>query len=223
MALALFDLDHTLVSTDTPTLWFEFLIDRQLVDERVIRPQIAHFTRDYRAGTLDYADYMRFELENLASFDMPTLLSLREAFRQECIRPQISQRARDLLQEHRDQGDTLVIITATNHFVAEASSIELGVEHLLATEGEIVDGRFTGRPVGTLCFKEGKIAKLNAWLATREESLQDSNFYSDSRNDVPLLEAATRAVAVNPDSTLAAIAAERGWPVLDLAVRSAAT
>lgn len=222
MALALFDLDHTLVSADTPTLWFNYLIDRGLAEARVIEPKIQRFTADYRAGTLDYEAYMRFELENLADFDMPTLRALREDFRAERIRPQISQKARDLLQKHRDQGDTLTIITATNYFVAEASSIELGVDNLLATEGEIQHGRYTGRPSGTLCFKEGKIAKLREWLANREESLEDSDFYSDSRNDVPLLEAATRAFAVNPDPTLAAIAAERGWPVLDLAVRSAA-
>ncbi|MDO6460431.1 HAD family hydrolase [Granulosicoccaceae sp. 1_MG-2023] len=222
MALALFDLDHTLVSTDTPTLWFDFLIERELLDPAQIRPQIARFTADYNAGTLDYADYIRFELQNLAGFEMNELLALRETFRCERLRGYISQKARDLLQKHREQGDTLVIITATNAFIAEAAAHELGVPHLLATEGQITGQSFTGEPLGILCFREGKIAKLQEWLDGREENLDGSYFYSDSRNDIPLLEAATHPVAVNPDETLAALAAQRGWPVLDLAVRSAA-
>ncbi|MCB1756837.1 MAG: HAD family hydrolase [Gammaproteobacteria bacterium] len=216
MPLALFDLDHTLVNADTPSLWLEYLIGKALLPARETREKIAAFARDYSAGTLDYPSYLRFELEPLRDHAPDDLLAWRETYQTEMLRPHISQSARDLLQKHRDAGDTLAIITATSRFIAEASARELDVEHLIATDVESIDGRFTGDYTGQECFQAGKIKKLQEWLAGSDHSLDGSWFYSDSINDLPLLEAIRNPVAVNADARLADIAAARGWPTLDL-------
>lgn len=216
MPLALFDLDHTLVNADTPSLWFEYLIDNGVIPARETREKVARFTHDYSSGVLDYPTYLRFELEPLRDNTLDDLLVWRENYRLTRLRPNITQSARDLLQKHREAGDTITIITATNRFVATASAVELVVDNLIATEPEVIDGRFTGDYLGTECFQAGKIKKLHEWLSGKDISLVGSWFYSDSLNDLPLLEQVSNPVVVNADSRLTKVAMERDWPTLDL-------
>ncbi len=216
MALALFDLDHTLVQADTPRLWFSYLMDIGILPQPETTEKAIQFTEDYRTGNLNFPEYMRFELIPLRQNSLADLNQWRDDFLINCLRPNISNKARALIKKHKNAGDTLVIITATNRFVAECAAIELDVAHLIATEPEFIDEQFTGEFVGTPCFREGKIDKLEEWLATSGFSRYDAWFYSDSANDLPLLEQVTHPVAVNADETLEAIATERNWPILDL-------
>lgn len=222
MALALFDLDQTLVDGNSPALWFQYLHDSGHPGSEAHCQTMAQFAQAYHAGELDYREYARFELSTLTGIPLQTLYERREIFRREYIRPNISDQARALVESHRQAGDTLVIITATNRFVAEASALEFDVKHLLATDPEILAQGFTGNYIGDACFQEGKIAKLNAWLEEHPVSLEGSRFYSDSRNDLPLLEHVEQPVAVNPDSHLATLAKARGWPIMDLRVQASA-
>jgi HAD superfamily hydrolase (TIGR01490 family) len=216
MALALFDLDHTLVNTDTPMLWFRYLIDKKVLSEDDISEKAANFYNDYRTGQLNYSKYIKFELQSLSPHPMQQLLQWREEFRTSLIRQHISEDARKLLQQHRAKGDTLLIVTATNHFIAQASALELDIEHVLATKPVIINNRFNGEYEGTECFQGGKIKKLEQWMQQYNQTLQHSHFYSDSFNDLPLLEKVTHPVVVNADEKLTAIAAARGWPSITL-------
>lgn len=217
MALALFDLDNTLLGGDSDHAWGEFLVQRGHVDAELYRTTNDRFYADYRAGTLDIRAYSEFVFAVLARNDLATLLRWREDFLAECIEPLLLPAAFDLLARHRAQGDELAIITATNRFITEPIARRYGVSHLLATEPEqAADGRFTGRLAGVPCFQDGKVVRLQAWLQQHGHSLQDAWFYSDSRNDLPLLEQVDHPVAVDPDEVLAATAAARGWPVISL-------
>lgn len=217
MTLALFDLDNTLLAGDSDHAWGEFLAERGHVDAEAYRLANDGFYADYKAGTLDIRAFCEFVFAVLARNDRATLLSWREAFMAERIEPMLLPAAVELLERHRREGHTLVIITATNRFVTELIARRYGVEHLIATEPEQdAGGRYTGRLAGTACFQEGKIARLQAWLAGRGETLEGSWFYSDSRNDLPLLEAVEHPVAVDPDPVLAETARTRGWPVISL-------
>lgn len=216
MSLALFDLDHTLVQADTPRLWFSFLMDKGVLPRRETTDKANRFTEDYRTGNLNYPDYMHFELAALKDNATKELHIWRNEFQVSHLRPNISQKARDLLNTHRDAGDTVVIITASNRFIAEAAAKEMEVAHLIATEPELINEQFTGEFFGAPCFKEGKIEKLEQWLTTSGTNREETWFYSDSINDLPLLEQATHPVVVNPDELLKAIALERKWPSADL-------
>lgn len=216
MPLALFDLDHTLINADTPSLWFEYLIGRGILPAQETREKVARFTHDYSSGVLDYPTYLRFELEPLRDNSREDLLGWRDIYQTDVLRRHISQGARDLLQKHRDAGDTIAIITATNSFVSKASALEFGIENLIATEPEIIDGSYTGDYTGHECFQAGKIKKLQEWMSGKDLTLDGSWFYSDSLNDLPLLEVVANPVVVNADTGLAKIATERGWPSLDL-------
>ena len=216
MGLALFDLDNTLLSDDSDYLWGCFLVERGLVDAATYERENQRFFQDYREGCLDIQAYLRFQLGFLARHDLATLHTWRAAFVEERIRPIIAPGTPDLLATHRARGDTLVIITATNRFVTAPIAERLGVSHLLATEAEMRDGRYTGNPLGTPCFREGKVERLDAWLRQRGEGLEGSSFYSDSHNDLPLLERVERPVAVDPDPRLREHAQRRGWPVISL-------
>ena len=216
MTLAIFDLDNTLLKGDSDHAWGQFLIDNGIVDGARYRRRNDAFYHDYEAGRLDIEDYLAFALEPLAVNEPDRLYELRRTFMQESVEPMITPEAQALVERHRERGDTLVIITATNRFVTEPIAARLGIAHLIATEPEISEGRFTGRVAGTPCFRDGKITRLEQWLTERCATLEDARFYSDSRNDLPLLETVPFPVAVNPDPVLRETAQHRGWPILEL-------
>lgn len=213
MRLAIFDLDHTLLMGDSDLLWGQFLVEQGLVDAEVYARENQRFFDEYVAGTLDIHAFAAFSMAPLVKHGHDTLAALREPFMREKIEPIIAPGAPALIEKHRAQGDELMILTATSRFITEPIAQRLNVNILLATEPERIDGRYTGRIKGTPCFREGKLARLNEWLAGRKPHL---TFYSDSRNDLPLLRAADSAVAVDPDDVVRAEAAQRGWPVISL-------
>ena len=216
MSLAIFDLDNTLLGDDSDYLWGRFLIEQGLVDEDAYERENQRFYDAYRAGTLDIQAFLNFMLQPLSAHPPARLLEWRARFLQDKIEPIILPEALALLARHRNAGDTLLIITATNRFITEPIAQRLGVPHLLATDIEFIDGRYTGRPLGTPCFQHGKVERLRAWLAETGHELAGSWFYSDSHNDLPLLDLVTHPVAVDPAQTLAQYARERGWPIISL-------
>lgn len=216
MGLAIFDLDNTLLNGDSDYLWGRFLVSKQLVDGDYYEKENQRFYDEYKAGQLDIFEFLAFSLQPLSQHSLPALQQLHDEYMQTVIRPLITRAARQLLQQHRDQGHILLIITATNRFITEPIARELGVEHLLATDPEMLDGRYTGRVAGIPCFREGKVQRLEAWLKQTGRNLAESWFYSDSHNDLPLLERVRYPVAVNPDDTLADHASQKGWPIISL-------
>jgi len=216
LALALFDLDNTLLAGDSDYLWGRFLAHEGLVDGVAYERENLRYYRAYQAGQLDIHEFLRFALRPLAELDPALLEVMRERFVSETIAPIITPGAPALLARHRAAGDRLAIITATNRFVTGPIAALLGIDDLLATEPEQVDGRYTGQPAGIPCFREGKVTRLHAWLAEQRLGLAGSWFYSDSLNDLPLLEVVDHPVAVDPDDALAQAASERDWPVISL-------
>ncbi|MDK2778118.1 MAG: HAD-IB family hydrolase [Pseudomonadota bacterium] len=216
MALAIFDLDHTLLDSDSDHAWGQYLVDKELVDPAVHKHRNDHFYEQYKAGTLDIHEYLAFSLKPLTDYSLEDMLASREAFLNERIVPMISQKSRDLIAHHKRQGDTLLIITATNGFVTYPIAELLGIDHIIAPHPEFIDGGYTGRVVGTPSFQHGKVIRLNEWLEEQGYELTDSWFYSDSHNDLPLLEIVDHPVAVDPDDTLRKVAEDKGWPVISL-------
>ena len=216
MSLAIFDLDNTLLGGDSDYLWGRFLIEQGLVDGEVYERENQRFYDQYRAGTLDIYEFLAFMLRPLAETPLAELLGWRAQFMAEKIQPILLPKATELLDRHRAAGDTLLIVTAANRFITEPIAERLGVPHLLATEPEFADGRYTGRSFGIPCFQQGKVERLQEWLAETGHDLAESWFYSDSHNDLPLLDQVTYPVAVDPDATLAEHAQERGWPIISL-------
>lgn len=215
MRLALFDLDDTLIDGDSDVEWSQLLGTFGVMDPSRTRT----FHLEYARGTLDIDAFLRHLLEPLAREPLERLLSWRREYLVERIRPRIRPAARELVNDHARAGHDVVLITATHRFLVDPIAEELSIHHVIASEAEVVGGRFTGRVAGTPCFREGKIERLNAWLAGRGLEFGDvseSWFYSDSHNDVPLLSLVTHPMCVNPDSKLAAHAQRLGWPVLDL-------
>lgn len=219
MRLAIFDLDNTLLDGDSDYLWGRFLIEQGVVDAVEYERKNSAFYADYRNGSLDIAAFLRFSLQPLCDHPLPDLLAWRAAFMREKIVPIILPSARALIEHHRQTGDRLLIITATNHFVTAPIAECLGIADLIATNPELIDGRYTGRVTGTPAFQQGKVKRLHQWLQEQRLTLKDSYFYSDSINDLPLLSEVTHAVAVDPDPQLAAIATERAWPIISLRTR----
>jgi HAD superfamily hydrolase (TIGR01490 family) len=216
MRLAVFDLDNTLLAGDSDFLWGQFLVERGLVDGVCYERENTRFYNEYKAGTLDIHEFCRFSLAPLAEHDLATLLAWREQFVQEKILPIVAPLSAALLERHRSQGEHLLITTATNRFVTEPIADLLGVDTLIATDPEFVDGRYTGQIAGLPNFQAGKVVRLEQWIAEQSEPVDITAAYSDSRNDLPLLERAQRAVAVDPDDVLRAEAIRRGWPVISL-------
>ncbi len=222
MTLAIFDLDNTLLAGDSDYLWGQFLADTGAVDRAWYEQENEGFYRAYQEGSLDIMEFLRFSLRPLKEHPVERLHAWREQFLREKIDPIILPSTRELVERHRRAGDTLLIITATNAFVTAPIAERLGIGHLIATEPEMIDGRYTGEVAGIPCFREGKVERLQLWLQAHDETLRGSSFYSDSHNDIPLLERVERPVAVDPDQELRRYARERGWPVMSLHPTAAA-
>lgn len=216
MALAIFDLDNTLIAGDSDHSWGVFLVEKQLVDAETYRLANDGFYADYKNGTLDIRTYLQFSLAPLAHHSMAELEKLHAEFMRDHIEPLMLPKAEALLQQHRNRGDHLLIITATNGFVTRPIARRLGVDDILATDPEVIDGRYTGNFVGTPCFQAGKITHLQEWLKHNQHSLEGAYFYSDSINDLPLLEQVDHPVIVDADERLATIARERNWKAISL-------
>lgn len=216
MALAIFDLDNTLLNGDSDYLWGQFLAQQGLVEAKQYEKENQRFYDEYVAGTLNILEFLEFSLEPLSKIEMPELNQLHNRFMDECIRPVITTKSRNLIQQHSDQNDTLLIITATNLFITSPIAKELGIKNILATEPEIINNRYSGKVSGTPCFREGKVEQLNSWLTKTGGNLADSFFYSDSHNDLPLLEMVTKPIAVDPDETLRSHAEIKGWDIISL-------
>jgi HAD superfamily hydrolase (TIGR01490 family) len=219
MRLALFDLDNTLLACDSDYEWGQFLVDRGVLDRGAYEAQNAAYYDQYVAGTLDIHEYLGFALRPLAQHTPEDLARWHADFMRLRIVPAITSAARAIVREHSGRRDLCAIITATNSFVTSPIAREFGIQHLIATEPEQKDGRYTGRVAGTPCFREGKVIRLRDWLAGighRMEDFSESFCYSDSHNDLPLLRQVTRPVAVDPDARLAEEARRRGWSVISL-------
>ena len=216
MSLAIFDLDNTLIGGDSDYLWGQYLSEIGAVDSERYRREHDRFYDEYLRGVLDIYEFLRFQLEPLKHNSQETLHRWRRRFVEEKIRPLLLPKAVDLLDRHRRAGDTLLIITATNRFITEPIAEALGVEHLIATEPEFTNGRYTGEVTGLPSYAAGKVERLRAWMAEFGAGLEDSWFYSDSHNDLPLLEIVTHPVAVDPDQVLRKESLKRNWPVISL-------
>ncbi|MDO4641550.1 MAG: HAD family hydrolase [Neisseria sp.] len=217
--LAIFDLDNTLINTDSDHSWPQYLIKKGVVDEEKTKKQNDKFYHDYQNGCLNIDEFLKFHLEPLSRFGMDELAQMHREFVAEFIAPHISMMAKMLVQSHRNAGDELLVISSTNEFIITPICHLFGINNIIGTQLEIgADGRYTGNYVGTPSLKEGKITRLNEWLAARGETLASygkTYFYSDSKNDLPLLRIVSDPVAVNPDETLVKEAAEKGWPILN--------
>lgn len=216
MALAIFDLDNTLLNGDSDYLWGRFLVELGVVDGDWYESENQRFYDEYKAGTLDIFEFLRFSLKPLAEHDLPTLNDWHARFMEEKIRPIMQPKAQALLDRHREDGDTLLIITATNRFVTAPIAAAHGIDNLLATEPAMHDGRYTGEVAGTPCFRAGKVERLNRWLQETGLNLEGGYFYSDSHNDLPLLERVPHPVAVDADDTLQQHAEQLGWNTISL-------
>lgn len=215
MRLTLFDLDNTLLAGDSDYEWGRFLVDESVVDAEEYERRNRAFHADYLNGELDIHAFQRFSQQPLLDNPPERMLALRERFIDERIRPLVAAGAPALIRSHRERGDALLIITATNRFITQPIAELLGIPDLLATEPEVVDGTYTGGIEGVPCYRDGKITRLNQWLAGNGP-FEGTGAYSDSHNDLPLLEFSDRPVAVDPDERLAAEARRRGWPVVSL-------
>jgi len=219
LPLTLFDLDHTLLDGDSDVLWCDFLMRRGEIDRSVFEPLNQRMERDYQAGNVSPQVFCEFYVSTLAGRSREQWEPLRRDFLDTVVAPRVNSAAHELVERHRSAGELVVLTTATNRFITELTAAHLGLPHLIATECDVgADGCFTGRVAGTLNMREGKVTRLQQWLNDQRIHLHDceTTFYSDSINDLPLLQAVRKPVVVNPDMRLAAEAAERGWPVLNL-------
>jgi HAD superfamily hydrolase (TIGR01490 family) len=217
--LALFDLDNTLLNGDSDFEWAQFLIEQGVLDRELFEAKNLAFYEQYKAGTLDIYEFLDFQLKPLSRHARKVLNGWRDDFMQRKVRGMMTVPAQELVARHRAAEDVCIIITATNSFVTSPIAREFGVEHLIATEPEEKDGEFTGGVSGVPCFREGKITRLESWLAGRGwgwDSFSDSFFYSDSLNDLPLLAKVNNPIAVDPDAILRKHAEQHGWRILTL-------
>lgn len=217
--LALFDLDNTLLAGDSDYSWSLFLINEGLLDAKTHQERNEQFYQDYKNGNLDINLFLKFQLQPLAQHPKKFLDELHLKFMANVIRPMMTQKAQDLVNQHKAQGDLCLIITATNSFVTKPIATAYGIDNLIGTEPEMVGGQYTGGVSGTPSFQHGKVIRLNEWLAAKGQQLGDfekSYFYSDSHNDLPLMKLVTNPVAVDADETLTTYAAEQNWPKISL-------
>lgn len=216
MSLAIFDLDNTLISDDSDFLWGQFLVNQGIVNKTQFEAANIKFYEDYKQGKLDIVEFLHFSLKPLADNDAEQLLQWRAQFIEEVIKPIQLKPAVRLVNKHRFKGDTVMVITATNRFVTEPIVKLFGIDILLATSPEFIDGHYTGEFEGIPCFQAGKVKLLEQWLAESSESLEGSYFYSDSHNDLPLLKLVDNPVAVDPDDLLQEYAKQQGWNIISL-------
>lgn len=217
--LALFDLDNTLLAGDSDYNWSLFLIGEGLLDGDTHHDRNEQFYQDYKDGCLDIYAFLKFQLQPLSQLPKSQLDTLHEKYMEKVIRPMMTDKAQALVNQHKANGDLCLVITATNSFVTQPIAKAYGIEHLIGTDPEIVNGEFTGNVMGVPSFQEGKVTRLNGWLAERGQKLDDfrvSYFYSDSHNDLPLLKLVTNPVAVDADDTLLAYARQQNWPIISL-------
>lgn len=219
MRLALFDLDNTLLAGDSDFEWAQYLIGQGVLDREVYEARNQAFYDQYKAGTLDIHEFLDFQLKPLSRHPRSQLDAWHRDFMQHKILPIVTAKGRELVSRHQKEADLVAIVTATNSFVTAPIAREFGVTHLIATEPEQADGEFTGRVAGLPSFREGKITRLEGWLAGQGlswASISESWFYSDSLNDLPLLQKVSHPVAVDPDDTLKSHAEAHGWPIISL-------
>ena len=216
MGIALFDLDNTLIAGDSDFLWGCFLVEQGIVDATLYERENQRFYDQYKVGKLDIHEFMDFQLRLLSEHSLDILQQWRKQYVEEKITPVLLPRAQALIERHRQQGDTLVVITATNRFLTDPVAKLYGISHLIATEPEMQNDQYTGKVAGTPCFQDGKVVRLTEWLDENRQSLQGSWFYSDSHNDLPLLNNVTHPVAVDPDEILERHASDHDWPIISL-------
>lgn len=219
MHLALFDLDNTILAGDSDFQWGQFLIEEGLLDHETHLAKNLQYYEDYKAGKLDIVAFLKFQLKPLSEHPRAELDALHARYMERKVRPMMTEKAKALIEKHRAQGDLLAVITATNSFVTKPIATAYGIEHLIGTTPEEIDGEFTGRVTGVPSYKEGKVTRLQQWLAEQGRTMQDFEaiwFYSDSHNDLPLLLLVDHPVAVDPDPTLEAYALGRDWPIITL-------
>ncbi len=217
--LALFDLDNTLLAGDSDYNWSLFLISEGLLDAKTHHDRNEQFYADYKAGQLNIVEFLKFQLKPLSEHPKAFLDELHKKYMQNVIRPMMTEKAQALVNKHKAAGDLCVVITATNSFVTKPIATAYGIEHLIGSDPEMVNGQYTGGVTGVPTYKEGKVIRLNQWLAARGKKLQDyetSYFYSDSLNDLALLQVVTNPVAVDADETLTKVAQEKAWPQISL-------
>ena len=216
MALTIFDLDNTLLHGDSDYEWGQFLVTKKLVDEKKYEAANKVFYEDYKNGTLDIFEFSAFSFQPLSTRTMEELKILHDEYLTTVIKPMITKKSRQLVEKHKQQGDTLIVITATNSFITRPITTEFGIENLLATDPLIVNGRYTTEVDGIPCFQKGKITRLNKWLEENNQNMKGSTFYSDSYNDISLLEAVDTPVVVDPDEKLHEMAISRDWEIISL-------
>lgn len=216
MKLAIFDLDNTLIAGDSDCLWGEFLTEQGYVDAAAYRAGHDKFYLEYVAGTMDIDAFLRFQLKVLAEHDFSTLQEWRDKYMEEKIKPIILPKARELVEKHRSDGHELLIITATNRFLTEPIANEFNIGNLIACEPEMIDGKYTGRVSGIPSYAEGKVKRLHHWLENQNRKSEESWFYSDSHNDIPLLKEVDHAIAVDPDDALKQETETTGWLTISL-------
>lgn len=216
MKLAIFDLDNTLIGGDSDYLWGQFLCAHGHLESKTHRLQHERYYQDYKAGRLDIHEFLEFQLQPLAGAESDFLVKLRAQYLAEKITPVLLDKSCELIAEHQRQGHVLLIITATNRFITQPIAELFGIKNLIASEAEMKDGRYTGKPMGIPSYAEGKVTRLNAWLKENNYQPEETWFYSDSHNDLPLLRIVDHPVAVDPDKILRDEASNQGWPIISL-------
>ena len=219
MNLALFDLDNTILAGDSDYNWSRFLIQEGYLDGAIHAEKNEKFYADYKDGTLDIFAFVEFQFKPLARNPRTVLNQLLKKYVEEVIKPMITEKARALVKRHQDEGDLIIVITATNSFITKPIAELFGIENLIGTDPEEKEGEFTGKVSGLPSFKEGKVTRLEAWLKGKNLSLasfENSYFYSDSHNDLPLMQKVTHPVAVDSDDVLSEYAKSKGWPQISL-------
>jgi HAD superfamily hydrolase (TIGR01490 family) len=217
--LALFDLDNTILAGDSDYNWSRFLIQEGYLDGAIHAEKNEKFYADYKAGTLDIYAFVEFQFKPLARNPRTVLNQLLKKYVEEVIKPMITEKARALVKRHQDEGDLIIVITATNSFITKPIAELFGIKNLIGTDPEEKEGEFTGKVLGLPSFKEGKVTRLEAWLKGKNLSLasfENSYFYSDSHNDLPLMQKVTHPVAVDSDDVLSEYAKSKGWPQISL-------
>ena len=217
MNIALFDLDNTLIKGDSDYQWGNYLVENNYVDPKLYKEKNENFFEQYRKGTLCAREFAEFSYEPLTKYDFKTLINIRKKFFEEKIKPLILPKAIDLIKFHKERKDILAIVTATNSFISRISADYFEINDLLASEPEFIDNKFTGRLHGEPCFQEGKVLKVKEWMKLNNyKSYDDIYFYTDSHNDIKLLEYCTIPVAVDPDNILKELSKKNNWKIMSL-------